>query len=294
MKHLLVYCSPAGSTRRIAERIEDSLQQAAGNALAVAVHNRLHAGDGAVDTFDLGDARQRSLAREAVRQAAGRACLWVGSPVYVEHAVPPVEQFLAALPPGKGGYAVAFVTWGAVTSGIALYEMGHTLTDKGYVLLGAAKVVALHSSMWKARQALGQGHPDGADEAAVAALVDAVASKFDGAAPAPLPLRALDYQPAGIKHEAQNSSIAMLKQVFPKLLADEQKCSRCGLCAENCPAQAITLEPYPIFGQTCFLCLRCVRECPEEAMPLDTAAIEAHIRSLADRIRETPLTQIFH
>lgn len=54
--------------------------------------------------------------------------------------VPPVEHFISSLPDQSENFAVPFVTWGAVNSGVALHEMGVMLINKGFAILGAAKV----------------------------------------------------------------------------------------------------------------------------------------------------------
>lgn len=44
-------------------------------------------------------------------------------------------------------------------------------------------------------------------------------------------------------------------------------CNQCGICAENCPAFAITLsEKGPIWKKTCFQCMRCLNACPNQAI----------------------------
>lgn len=277
MKHRIVYSSPNGSTRHVAEVITLALCAFGGDS----------------EVFDLGRQPDRQKLEAAFEPADFPVCLWIGSPVYVSHSVPPVTEFLTALSRPEEGYAVPFVTWGAVNSGVALYEMAQLLTRKGYTLLGGAKVLAVHSSLWRADQPLGAGHPDPADDAYVEKLVEAVRNKLAGTATAPLPLQTLDYQPALRKQEACNKSIALVKQLYPELAAATDKCLQCGECATNCPAQAITLDPYPRFSPACFLCLKCVRECPEQAILFDTAAMEAHIRTMAATVKETPSTQIF-
>lgn len=221
-------------------------------------------------------------------------CLWIGSPVYVDHPVPPIETFISRLPPSNGCCAVPFVTWGGVTSGTALYEMAQDLIGKGCALIGAAKVIAVHSSLWRVSHPLGEGHPDEKDDRAVLKLVARVEKKLSCPPLQGLSPEVFDYQPQALKEEARRSSIAAAKQALPELRADVDKCVQCGECADKCPAKAITLDPFPQIGKDCFICLKCVRECPEEAFPFDIHAVEKRLRCMAARINERPRTQIFY
>jgi ferredoxin len=278
LKHLIIYCSPNGSTRHVAEVIAERLSES----------GRL----GAV--LDLGTGNSDQGLPPAFQNPDQETCLWVGSPVYVDHPVPPIETFISRLPQSNGCCAVPFVTWGGVTSGTALYEMGQALVRKGCVLIGAAKVIAVHSSLWRMSHPLGEGHPDKEDDRAVLKLVGRVESMLSCPPLQGLAIEALDYQPQALKDEARRSSIASAKKARPDLRVDVGKCVQCGECAEKCPAKAITLDPFPQVGKDCFICLKCVRECPEEAFPFDAHAIEERLRGMAARINERPFTQIFY
>lgn len=47
---------------------------------------------------------------------------------------------------------------------------------------------------------------------------------------------------------------------------NEEKCMKCSRCAENCPMDAIRLDPYPQFGSGCMGCFGCVNLCPRGAI----------------------------
>jgi ferredoxin len=46
----------------------------------------------------------------------------------------------------------------------------------------------------------------------------------------------------------------------------EPACTRCGICERDCPAGAILLDPYPVFGKECIACWRCINRCPEDCI----------------------------
>jgi ferredoxin len=278
LMHLIAYCSPNGSTRHVAEVIVRRLSD---SGITVASH-------------DCGKRHGNRDFPAAFRNAGRDVCLWIGSPVYVNHPVPPIDRFISQLAVSGECYAVPFVTWGGVTSGTALYEMASALARKGYTLLGAAKIMAVHSSLWRASRPLGRGHPDENDDRCVLELVERVVEKLARPPLKAISLEALDYQPQALKQEARRSSIAAAKKALPELNVDVDKCLQCGDCAKKCPAQAIALEPFPRIGTDCFICLKCVRECPEDAFPFDAQAMEERLRDMAARINETPLTQIFY
>lgn len=274
--HLIVYFSPAGSTRLVAETIRHRL-----------------ADHGCVATvIDLGD-RRVPVAATLSHCQHRPCCLWLGTPVYCDHAVPVVSAFVEALPPRFGGYGVPFVTWGGVTSGLALPELAERMLAKECIALGAAKVLAVHSSLWHSPRPLAAGHPDAADLAQIVRLVDAVVGNLAGEEVVPLDVSALDYLSPSLRAEACSKSLALAKASMPPLQVEAARCSQCGECAEICPVAAITLNPWPAIGPACVLCLQCVRTCPQEAFPLNSEAMASRISAMAAHSDEAKTTAIF-
>ncbi|WP_319548937.1 EFR1 family ferrodoxin [Desulfogranum marinum] len=276
--HGIVYFSPAGSTRQVAITIEERLKEL-GRSVTV---------------FDL------SLGVDEVRAAiidfcsqSGPCCVWVGSPVYCDHAVPLVEALLGQLPTVSERYSVPFVTWGGVTSGLALAEMGEILEQQGYHLLGAAKVIAQHSSMWGAEQPLAQGHPQKQDLDKVNLLVEQVVNKLEQPVKESLAPEVLDYLSPALRADAAGKNLAAAKASRPPLAANPDTCTACGTCEECCPVQAITMGNVPIIGDLCVLCMQCVQQCPEQAFPYDHVATASFIEAMAAASDEEKETAIF-
>lgn len=276
-KALVVYSSPAGTTRHVAQVVVNTLKDL-GYKPGVS---------------DLGNRDDRSNLNSSMKDLTNDYCLWIGSPVYADHAVPPIMDFISQLPVSKGSYAVPFVTWGGVASGIALYEMGKMLSKKGYTVLGAAKILAVHSLMWQFKNPLGEGHPDSEDDSMIEGLVREIDSKLLSDAIQPLPLEDLNYQPKELQEKMQKINIEIAKQMLPPRQLDEEACTQCGTCEEVCPAHAIRCIPYPQFGQECFLCYNCVRLCEAEAIKTDFSQFEGVLRGMAEENAEKPLSQVF-
>jgi len=141
--------------------------------------------------------------------------------------------------------------------------MGHGLLQDGLIRTGAAKVLSLHSLLWHSDNPLGQGHPDAEDGMAVRKLVHAVLDRVTEASVG-LPLSALDYQPEEVA-VALKENLTGPWPVTPRWV-NEAKCNQRQTCLDECPADAITLDPWPEFGTSCFDCFNCIRLCPEHAI----------------------------
>jgi ferredoxin/flavodoxin len=277
MKIFIVYCSPGGSTRHVAGIIRQEFNRR----------------ETEVTMMDLGSRQGLPEILDALTSAGKQTCLFIGSPVYRDVAIPPVMQFIDALPEIPGAYAVPFVTWGEACSGVALWQMSAALMQKGFAIAAAAKVVAVHSMMWHVSDPAGKGHPDKDDDRQIMDLVETLFKRLNEGNVSALSLGTLDYQPAERETEMKNKIKAPWMTV-PKNV-NTGVCTQCGICEEECPVSAIDFTPYPQFGQNCFDCFNCIRLCPENAIEpaISMDKIAHHIRQRVKNINEKPLTQIF-
>ncbi|MDY6972355.1 MAG: EFR1 family ferrodoxin [Thermodesulfobacteriota bacterium] len=278
LQAVIVYSSPAGATRHVAQTISAALREEGWKQQVV----------------DL-EAKDRDSNLSALQDGMQEGhCLWIGSPVYVWHSVPAITQFISQLPDTKGSYAVPFVTWGGVSSGVALHELGKMLEEKGYTLLGAAKILAIHSVMMiRSDQPLGKGHPDTRDDDMIRVLVKKVTASLSHGKTIPLPSDELKYQPLDFQEKARNMNLTVAKDMLPRIELNADLCNQCDICAQECPVRTIQLDPLPQSGSDCILCYNCVRLCPENAFEADLSSIENHIRQLKEQLGERPLSQIF-
>ena len=276
-QHRILYFSAAGTTRLLAETIQTALTKE-GHSVQICK---------CTDSDP-----QRELTADLAAQPTG---LWVGSPVYCDHALPHIVETLQQLPkPPVGSYAVLFVTWGGVTSGLALYEMAHILSGCGWPVVAAAKVLSEHSSMFRAATPLAQGQPSRTDLDRLQQLVHTVTEKERKQTLRPLAHERLNYLSDSLRNEAQQKSLAKAKVLAPLLGPDESLCTQCGLCAIACPVFALELQPYPkIAHKRCVLCLQCIRSCPEDAFPFDHQALACRINAMAEASDEEKISKFF-
>lgn len=271
----IVYFSPAGSTRHVAQVMEKRFKE-------LGVEPSL---------FDL--TKNSDLSKVISQEIQDDSCLIVGSPVYVSHAAPPIMQFLAELTPVTTGFAVPYVTWGGASSGIALFEMARELDKKGFKILGAAKVMAVHSLMWQFESPLGEGHPNYEDDRMVQELIDEINSKMQSYSSRGIDLSDLAYQKEEIHAEMEKMSLEIAKAHMPIRQVDEVLCNQCEICGEICPTSSVAFVPYPVFGEGCIYCFSCMRHCPEGAIKADLSEIWQRIEARAEFFKERPYTKIF-
>ncbi len=276
MQHYIAGFSPAGTTRKVAERIQQALQKHQIEAIMadLSVHG--------------------SPLASVLKDAATPSVLWLGSPVYCDHALPPVMAQIAALPGKLKGYSIPYVTWGGVCSGLALMEMGHALAAKGLAPLAAAKILAEHSSTWDAPKPWEAGRPHGQDLALIDTLVEQVLQRLQGESPQGLDLAKLNYLSKAQQADVALKSLAKAKAAMGTPKADDSLCVQCGECVQACPTGAISLNPMPqVEADLCIVCQQCVRVCPEQAFPHNGEQAVQRIAGMAAASAEEKISAIF-
>ena len=66
-----------------------------------------------------------------------------------------------------------------------------------------------------------------------------------------------------------------------------EACTRCGLCARECPEQAIDpLDPSRVDESKCISCFRCIRRCPVHAKNCDTEAYRTFAEAFSQKLAQ--------
>jgi ferredoxin/flavodoxin len=276
-KAFVVYCSPSGSTRHAAQVIEKALDD-----LSVCVR-----------TVDLGEEKKWEPIFQEIVESGNHACLFIGSPVYAGHPVPPIMDFIERMPATSGLFAAPFVTWGQVISGLALYDLVSILQTKKVKVIGAAKILAVHSMMWDSSQPLGQGHPNAEDDRMVVELVQKISAKMSSPKAPEIRLSDLKYYPDAMCEEIAQRTLEVMKPLMPTRTLDTERCIQCGTCAEECPTDAITYSPFPEFTDDCIYCYICVQKCSEGALTTDKAFLDDYLHQRSADINEKPYSKYF-
>ncbi len=83
-----------------------------------------------------------------------------------------------------------------------------------------------------------------------------------------------DYHMVGTKHEDLIvSGTTFKKKVLGNLVCDQDNCIYCGLCARNCPQNAITVDrttkTWTVDHEKCVKCGICIGKCPKKVLKFE-------------------------
>ena len=170
---------------------------------------------------------------------------------------------------GNGAKAVAVAVYGNRHYDDTLLELQHRLENRGFTVVAGIAAVAEHSVV---RQ-FGTGRPHAVDAQQLREFAVAIREKLEKEAE-PVTL------PGNVPYKEFGGA------PFRPVAAEH--CTKCGLCAAQCPVGAIPAEaPHTTNNEICFACLRCISVCPSKARALPDAVI----RTMTEKLRhacETP------
>ena len=149
---------------------------------------------------------------------------------------------------GNGAACVLLCVYGNRAYEDTLVEMADLAEGCGFRVIAGAAALAEHSIVRK----IAAGRPDGADREVLGEMSGKILEKFRQAADT-FPLVVL---PGNRPYKKSGGAM-----MVPKA---GKKCVGCGLCASECPAQAISRDSLKTaYAKKCISCMRCVEKCPD-------------------------------
>ena len=143
-----------------------------------------------------------------------------------------------------GAKCVVVAVFGNRAYDDALLEMQDVASETGFRVIAAVAAVAEHSIIRK----YGKGRPDADDEQTLLQFGADIMHKAEGH-DCTLP------QVPGNRPYKQGGKVPQPK--------GRRGCNRCGVCAKQCPADAIPLsDPKTVDTDKCISCMKCVSVCP--------------------------------
>ena len=209
--------------------------------------------EGDVITVDLTDSKQDfdaiSLTKEDVAV--------ISVPSYGGR-VPAVAVERLGMAHGNGARAVLVCVYGNRAYEDTLVELEDAAKQAGFQVIAAVAAIAEHSI---ARQ-FAAGRPDAQDAAQLSDFAKQIQHKLSAA-------DASDPAIPGNRPYKKAGGAGMV----PKAT---KECTNCGVCAAECPVQAINKEdPKKVDEKACISCMRCIAVCPQGARKINPVMLSA-------------------
>lgn len=265
MRVLIIVFSPAGSTMKIAALLEERL---------IAANNQVQILNVTADKAMFRDGKIKEALAEKVKD---HDLICFGSPVYEKHIEWYVKQIFKHLPKPDskwGKLAVPFVTYGGVSSGVALQEAVKLLKKSGRTSIAAMKIESSHIVSKKLSTRVNEGMPGDEAVPVVEELVKRICEIDKGNAEVKDFSKELNYHNLKEKMICKIMKETMLhKYKYPAFTIDNDKCIKCYKCVETCPVQRIGMEnEFPKMAEksrVCIHCFSCTGVCPSGAIDFE-------------------------
>ena len=196
----------------------------------------------------------------------------IGIPTYAGRIPNKILPFIQENFTGNGAIAIPVVTFGNRSFDESLKELCLEMDQNGFRILGAAGIVCQHVFSGK----LATGRPDENDVEDILTFAEKCADKLMDEA-------YLDFykeSPVGpyYKPLGMDGKPTVFLKAKPKTV--EEKCTKCGICAKNCPMGSIDMANPSIVSGICIKCQSCVKKCPTGAKYFDDEAFLSHVAML--------------
>ncbi|MFW9880624.1 MAG: EFR1 family ferrodoxin [Candidatus Thorarchaeota archaeon] len=254
MNVLLIYFSQTGGTEKIASKIHEGVSDS----------------DNKCDIIKIKEAENFNLNNYDI--------IGIGTPTFYYREPINVRNFITKMKKADGKHCFIFCTHGSVI-GNTFYYMQEELSKNGYVVIGNFDSYSASSLQFYPEVMHTINHPDDIE------LEEAL--KF-GMNICNVSLRVKNEEtyliPKFILIEdtwwaKQSKTLTpdILRRIFPTFEINEDMCTKCLTCQENCPTDAIDIETEPpeIQKESCIFCGHCEKSCPEGAIETDWKLLKA-------------------
>ena len=282
MRITMIIFSPSGNTLKVAEMLESSFQTRNFNVQLIDISRE-------AQLFETQNFREYLW-----QVIHGHDLLMIGGPVYAGHLQYNLVNLMKHLPKPDnhawGNLAVPFVTYGGMSSGNALYEMGKLFKKSGRTTILGMKINSQHCGSKRFAHPINQDMPGEEAKPLIGELVERVLAIKRNSFPKRFDLTSeLNYQnfSTKLKDRFLFKEKFFQKVIYPKVFGqgkiEQQKCGKCGLCVLHCPVQRFKMTKQgPIVKKkapACIHCGECYNNCPKDAVNFNLKHIEATLRA---------------
>ena len=252
-----VYFSPTGN----AKKVVTTMAKRAAECLGVPM--------GTVD-FTLPENREGVVSFDKEDLA------FFSTPVYAGRIPNKMLPYVQTAFEGNGALAVAVSVFGNRNFDNGLIELRNELEAHGFHTVAGAGIPTEHVFSSK----LATGRPDADDLVKIAEFGEKVAEKVSGLTEIPEKIAVRGDDPVGAYYTplGTDGKPAVFLKAKPK--TDQEKCTKCGICATVCPRGSIPKYAPDTCTGICIKCQACIKACPTGAKYFDDAAFLSHVEML--------------
>lgn len=172
---------------------------------------------------------------------------------------------------GNGARCILVCVYGNRAYEDTLIEMEDAAVKCGFCVIAAVAAIAEHSILPQ----YAAGRPDASDEKQLTDFADSIAAKPNNSISVP-----------GNRPYKKGGSLGLV----PK---PNKHCTKCGVCTEKCPVQAIKPSEFIADTKKCISCMRCVKQCPSNARKLNGAVVNAAALALKKACSQRKENELF-
>lgn len=269
MRVLIIYFSQTGNTEKIGKKIQEGII-ASGNECSLV-----------------------KIKQAEMNQILNYDLIGIGTPTFYYREPKNVQNFLQGLNKVENKHFFLFRTHGAIP-GNTFYYMAKTINEKGGLIIAHFDSYASSSLQFYPEVMHTAGHPDEIDLEAAKQFgrhLPDLSRDIAQGNQKPLPSIELIEDTWWERDSRVINSMGM-GNMAPKFHINIEKCTKCLLCQEECPVNAINIEADPpeIQNEGCLFCFYCEKLCPVGAIEADwtmmKAAVKGNLRKYVKELKQ--------
>lgn len=198
----------------------------------------------------------------------------IAAPAYAGRMPGPAAERIAQLD-GNGARAVIVCVYGNRAYDDTLAQLQDVTRKAGFTVIAAVAAIAEHSIA----HVYATGRPDEQDIEELTDMAQVIKEKL---------AEGIDVQPQIPGNRPYKNGMGASMPPLPTA-----ECNKCGLCAAQCPVQAIDKgDVAKVDSAACIMCMKCVAVCPQSARRINPnmeAALIEHLRPLCTERKSNEL-----
>jgi ferredoxin len=251
-KAYTVYLSPTGTTEKVVKAIAEGTGLPCENIDLTTLKSRQNSSH----TFTKND------------------LIVAGMPVYGGRLPMNLDNFFSGLK-GNDTPSIALVMYGNREYEDALIELKIRLEERGFKVIAGAAFIGEHTFSKK----IATGRPDAGDLKIAKEFGGKVIKEIEKTLTGTLSVKGnYPYVKQGFDPAITNPLIEHTK------INTTGDCTRCGVCAENCPWGAIDYNDFTTESTKCLRCFRCIKICPEGAKKVVDPEFDEWLKGFIERL----------